>query len=383
MKKTVLFIAFILCAISLQAQVKEYTITSSIKGIEGEEYDLTIWDGANNGRWAKGKVSNGQIYYRDTTSVPLMIRIFLKNKGLYKSVGRGSIPVKSQGIWLVVMPGEKVQLKGHLSDFAEVYPQGGKENKVLSELTKAYHPLLNKAVNIELHLALNEGKVTAAEEAKLRQGQENLNSAAQKVMDTFLEKYASSIAGLYYIEDMLLRENISVEFAEKLLPSVTAKYRNTSFYKKVANRVEGNKYTVGKTIFTISSNNTYDGKAFTADSWKGKFYLIDFWGSWCGPCMADVPDLKKLRDAYPDKLQVLGIASDKDTPWRKAVVEHDLNWTQILNGAGEQDFVSRLNVAGFPTKILVDPNGEIVYRSTGGGETSFQKMAEIIENWKK
>ncbi|MGE8292373.1 MAG: TlpA family protein disulfide reductase, partial [Sphingobacterium sp.] len=159
-------------------------------------------------------------------------------------------------------------------------------------------------------------------------------------------------------------------------------YRSSPFYTSLKNRVEGSKYDVGKSIFQINSSNTYDGKAFDSNSWKGKFYLIDFWGSWCGPCMADVPDLKKLRDSYPDQLRVLGIASDKNESWRKAIEQHELNWVQILNDKGSNNFVLRLNITGFPTKILVDPNGKIVYRSTGGGETSFDKMNEIIKNWK-
>ena len=92
--------------------------------------------------------------------------------------------------------------------------------------------------------------------------------------------------------------------------------------------------------------------------------------------------LKNLKESHASKLNVLGIASDKEASWRQAIHEYDLNWTHILNGTGEEDFVARLNVDGFPTKILVAPNGEIVYRSSGGGEESFKIMADIIDDWK-
>lgn len=382
MKKIALILAFIGTICTLNAQVKEYTITSAIKDLKDSTYSMTIWDGTSQTRSAQGTMRNGQIYYKDTTSIPLVIRITLPTKALYKQVGRGYIPVKSQSIWVVASPGKTIKLTGHLSDFAEVYPSGDKENKVLAELTKAYHPLINAAANISVNLGLNKDKMDAAQIEKLEAEQKKLYQDAQQVMDAFLIKHPSSIAGLYYIEDMLLRSSITIEFAEELLPKITKQYKATRFYTKIENRIAGSKYNVGRPIFNIASSNTYDGKPFTTDSWKGKFYLIDFWGSWCVPCIADVPDLKKLRDAHRDQLEVLGIASDKDAPWRKAVVDHNLDWTQILNGAGDQDFVSRLNVTGFPTKILVAPNGEIVYRSSGGGESSFQKMAEIIKNWK-
>lgn len=361
-------------------QSKTFTVTSKITDFKDSTYNMTIWNGVTDAYYKKGTVKNGQIYYQDTTSLPLVIRLTLPTDALFKRVDRGYIPVKSQSIWFVAMPGGKILLEGKLSDFAEVYPSGDKENNTISALNKGYHPLINKSANISLQLAKDTSD--AALNQRLEADQEKIDAEAAKYMNDFLKKNASSIAGLYYLEDMLVRDIVTMETVEAILPTIDKAYRMSPFYKSLQNRVEGSKYDVGKAMFQINSSNTYDGKAFDSNSWKGKFYLIDFWGSWCGPCMADVPDLKKLRDTYPDQLRVLGIASDKDESWRKAIEQHDLNWVQILNDKGNGNFVSRLNVTGFPTKILVDPNGKIAYRSTGGGETSFQKMSEIIKNWK-
>src|SRR5690606_31047689 len=105
-------------------------------------------------------------------------------------------------------------------------------------------------------------------------------------------------------------------------------------------------------------------------SLKGKFYLIDFWGSWCGPCMAGMPGLKALKAKYPAHLEIVGIAKDSENAWRKEIERSQLNWIHILNGNQEFDFVARLNVAGFPTKILVDPEGTILYRVVGEDKAS-------------
>lgn len=361
-------------------QSKTFTVTSQIADFKDSTYNMTIWNGVTDAYYKKGSTKNGQIFYQDTTSMPLIVRLTLPTESLFKRVDRGYIPVKSQSIWFVAMPGGKVLLKGKLSDFAEVYPSGDKENNTISALNKGYHPLLNKSANIELKLAKDTSD--AVLNKRLAAEQEQIDAQAAKYMNDFLKKNVSSVAGLYYLEDMLVREIVTIETVEALLPTVDKAYRSSPFYSSLKNRVAGSKYDVGKSIFQINSSNTYDGKAFDSNSWKGKFYLIDFWGSWCGPCMADVPDLKKLRDSYPDQLRVLGIASDKNESWRKAIEQHELNWVQILNDKGSNNFVLRLNITGFPTKILVDPNGKIVYRSTGGGETSFDKMSEIIKNWK-
>src|SRR5690606_2668066 len=172
------------------------------------------------------------------------------------------------------------------------------------------------------------------------------------------------------------------ERLEFLFKQVDQKYAGTQFYKTVEERIKAKVYQPGKSIFEISSTRTPNGEHFTTKSWGGKFYLIDFWGSWCMPCIADFPYLKALREQFPEDLKVLGIASDREEAWRPAIEKHELNWQHILIGEGDQDYSTRLNVTGYPTKILVDPTGVIVYRTTGGGEESFKKMAEIIKSYK-
>ncbi len=382
MRKLLILIALMAVAPLARAQEGSYTIKSDVQGIDGDSYYLTIWNGTSQTVRKQADLVDGQIDYKDTTSVPLVIRITVANKELYKMAGRGSFPAKSQSIWLVATPGDNIILKGQFSDFSEVYPEGGKENESIVKLTKEYHPIVNDAVNISVTLATKKEELTEAEIQELAAKQKELYKQSDAVMHAYLKENASSIAGLYYMNDMLLRQNITPEFAEEAIRDVASNYTVTPYYETIAQRIEGSKYDVGTTIFNIVSTNTPDGKKFNSSDWKGKFFLIDFWGSWCVPCLEDVPFLKNLRDSHASKLHVLGIASDKEEPWKKAIVENGLDWTQVLNGKDSEDFVARLNVTGFPTKILVAPNGEIVYRTSGGGEESFKKMAKIIDDWK-
>ena len=100
-------------------QRKTFTVTSKIADLKDSTYNMTIWNGFSDVVFKKGSTKNGQIYYQDTTSVPLIIRLTLPTESLYKRVDRGYIPVKSQSIWFVAMPGGKILLKGKLSDFAQ------------------------------------------------------------------------------------------------------------------------------------------------------------------------------------------------------------------------------------------------------------------------
>src|SRR5690606_7704512 len=99
MKKILIVLGLLASVYSLQAQVKDYLVTSSIKDLKDTTFSLTIWDGGPQARSAQGTMRDGQIYYKDTTSIPLVIRLTLPTKELYKQAGRGYYPVKSQSIW--------------------------------------------------------------------------------------------------------------------------------------------------------------------------------------------------------------------------------------------------------------------------------------------
>ena len=108
-------------------------------------------------------------------------------------------------------------------------------------------------------------------------------------------------------------------------------------------KIEGAKNAVvGKLAPMIVTRNTFDGAEFNLSSLKGKYVILDFWGTWCGPCMAGMPRMKELRDRYKDKLVLVGVAEETNIEnWRNVIKEKDLNWFQIHNGIKKEDFVAR------------------------------------------
>ena len=117
-----------------------------------------------------------------------------------------------------------------------------------------------------------------------------------------------------------------------------------------------------------------NGKIVNLADYKGKYVLLDFWGSWCGPCRAGNPHLKDLYAKYKTKgFTIIGIANESGTiaeasaAWKKAVKEDGLPWIQVLNNEGKDkvDVTNIYEVSAFPTKILVDKDGKIIGRYTG------------------
>lgn len=123
-----------------------------------------------------------------------------------------------------------------------------------------------------------------------------------------------------------------------------------------------------------------EGKPFNIKDCAGKFVIIDFWGTWCGACLHGMPAMRAFRDAHADQLMIVGVANDKDpVKVAECMKNYGMDWTNLMQGKGEDDFVATFNVQGFPTKILVDPRGTIVYRGSGESEEFYAEVEKILK----
>ena len=124
---------------------------------------------------------------------------------------------------------------------------------------------------------------------------------------------------------------------------------------------------------------TLDDTTIRLSDYRGKHVLIDFWGTWCGPCIAEIPHLRKAYAAYPRELfDILAVANDDPVVLRAYVEQEGLPWTQILQQESDstrRDILEAYRITGYPTTFLVDPNGVIVARE---GELRSHSLAETL-----
>lgn len=114
---------------------------------------------------------------------------------------------------------------------------------------------------------------------------------------------------------------------------------------------------------------TPDGsKMLGPRDFQGKFLLIDFWASWCGPCRAEVPGMKKIYDRYKKRgVEFLSVSIDsKPEAWKKAMDEEQMPWSQVLAPSAGKETMKAYNFSGIPYIILLDQKGHIIAKGLRG-----------------
>lgn len=121
-----------------------------------------------------------------------------------------------------------------------------------------------------------------------------------------------------------------------------------------------------------------EGEYMTLDSFKGKYLLLDFWGTWCGWCIKGIPGLKKYYEKYKDRIEFASIdCKDTEEEWREGVAEHELPWTNLFNGDG-QEVILAYGIQAYPTMIIIDPEGKVVGAYVGENPALYEKLDELF-----
>lgn len=125
------------------------------------------------------------------------------------------------------------------------------------------------------------------------------------------------------------------------------------------------------------SQTTFTGDQFDLDKLKGKYVVLDFWGSWCWACIADFPKMKEYYKKYDEEFEIVGIAcNDTKSAWERAVKKNKLKWINI-----QSDDVKRMyDIRIFPTKIILDKEGRIVKKIHGESLEFYQTIDSLMNN---
>ena len=125
------------------------------------------------------------------------------------------------------------------------------------------------------------------------------------------------------------------------------------------------------TMLPDFTQNDVNGKPFTLSSLKGKYVLVDFWASWCGPCRAENPNVVKAFNKYKSKnFTVLGVSLDQDkAKWLEAIKKDGLAWSHVSDLKYWNNAVAaQFGIQSIPASFLIDPTGKIIARDLRGAD---------------
>ena len=383
MKSNLLILAGAIILTACNHQPTTFTLTGTLSGIDSDTILVRSWSvqqGVDDIRLQTLALGDdGSFAYQTTDSAMRILSVFEKPVSMPDEHGQPkTMPLRR--LTFPLIPGGTLRLSGQLPD-AHItgdtfYEELGNVFKQQYAYQEKIDSIMEQCARMQQQGADQDDIATVA--ASVQTWMERTQEFNLDYVRTHPDNDVSlfllwqtdiSIAGPYLDS---LTSNVTKGILAPIYTDLTRRYAQAQAYAKAKEAVsEGNTAP----DFTLSD---LAGNPFTLSSLRGKYVVLDFWGSWCGWCIKGIPDMKKMYERYKSRLEVVGIACrDTDEKWRKAVDQYQLPWVNVIN-SDSLDVAALYAVTGYPTKYIIDPEGKILRCVIGESAEFYEAIDQLI-----
>lgn len=288
--------------------------------------------------------------------------------------------VKSMGIPVILTPDEK--LKINISKEGEFYStevKGNSSNNLMKDLYNLY--MGHNKQSAEFQKRVSAIDPSAASDS-LKQAVNAEYLGMQKQLNDDLINFVTSKPGSaasYFAATYIVQEP-PMDLLDGALTAMQKDIPESHFTKELESRLNSIKpLDLGGMAPNIALKNP-DGQVVELESLRGKYVLIDFWASWCGPCRRENPNVVRMYQKYHDKgFEIYSVSLDNNAgKWKAAIQQDGLGWIHVSDLRGWQSSAAQLyQIHSIPSTVLLDDKGRIIAKDLRGASLE-AKLKEIF-----
>jgi len=371
----------------------EFLIEGNISGIEdGIIIELLRWDGDAGKTIASDTVRNGLFRFKEETEFD-MERLTIDPWG-------DGFPPMSLGVWVV--PGAKIKIKGK----GKLHPVWEVKSSILfqkeeNRYTNNSRDIIGESVRLsaESDDLRTRARAASSEDEALtyRKTADSLGTIRKSLRMkelhadmSIMEKTNISPVWLNKmrgVTQMLMYGNLDPEDDGALRKKAEALYGRMSEEDKSTPLG----YLIAAQLFPplvvgigddMADADFFgiDGNTKHISDFLGKYLLLDFWSSGCGPCIMAFPEMKEVFETYSENLTIISISLDTDTRWKESMTSHDMPWVNIRDPKAMGGLAANYGVRGIPFYVIISPEGKVVDKWSGYGKGFIKR--KVSENVK-
>lgn len=374
--KTRLFLcAIFLAAFSAKAQEK-FTITGKMSQVTRAAKVFLSYKTDGKSKIDSSIVTKGEFHFTGAVDLPVQAAIELKYTAPAQNGREGKRAPQDYQLFFLAAGSTRVSATDNLHTAVIT---GGESQEEFTRLTAQLKPYRQQSVEIATKNMELWKKSDTTGRVVLGKQQSVLSAKMLNIEDTFIRLNSNSFVSLHLLAS---RANYIVPARfEPLYNGLSESIKNSAAGKSLGERLDiAKKTSPGSMIFDFTQPDT-KRQPFTLSSLRGKYVLIDFWASWCGPCRGETPYLKEAYQLFKDKnFEIVSISVDeKQDAWLKAIKDDEMNWINVSDLKGFQNEVAAMYaIRSIPRNFLIDPKGIILEKNLRG-ETLIKKLKNYLD----